>query len=304
MTYKVKAYAKVNLHLEVLNKRIDSYHNIFCLNASLDLFDRITFKELNIFSNKDKDILIDIHPEGGEYADVITSIPAEDNLIGKAVKSYLSRIQKSGEIFISIEKNIPSGAGLGGGSSDAAAALKLLNDYFIKSNEGLPEAELSGLGAKLGADVPYCLAGGYAFCEGTGEIIENIEGKLDYWILTADSSIMINTEKAYRALKRSTKAVLTKAEIEGKKALFKKGIREGNINIFKHILKNDFEDSVFSDYPELSAIKNIIRGYNPEYVTMTGSGSSIIGLFKDKTEAIKAKEGLKNRAKALVTKFI
>ncbi len=304
MTYKVKAYAKVNLHLEVLNKRIDSYHNIFCLNASLDLFDRLTFKELNIFNNKDKDILVYIHPEGGEYANVITSIPTEENLISKAVKSYLSRILKSGEILISIEKNIPSGAGLGGGSSDAAAVLRLLNDYFKKSNEGLLEPELFELGAGLGADVPYCLAGGYAFCEGIGEIIEHIEGKLNYWVLTAYSGIMINTAKAYRALNRSTNAVLTKTEIDGKKALFREGIREGNLNIFKHVLKNDFEDPVFSDYPELSAIKDMIREYDPEYIAMTGSGSSIIGLFKDKIKAIKAKEGLKNKAKASVTKFL
>ena len=138
MTHKVRAFAKVNLHLEVLNKRSDSYHNIFSLNASLDLSDRLTFKRLNI-SNKFKDIQIDIDPDGGRWEDVLSSVPVKDNLITRAVKLYLRRIDKSGEIIIAVEKNIPAGAGMGGGSSDAAAALRLLNNYFMMSNEGLSE---------------------------------------------------------------------------------------------------------------------------------------------------------------------
>jgi 4-diphosphocytidyl-2-C-methyl-D-erythritol kinase len=304
LTHTVRANAKVNLHLEVLSKRSDSYHNIFSLNASLDLFDRLTFKELNIFKNNSGDIFIEIHPDGGEFANLISSIPAEENLINKAVKSYLSRIGKSGEISISVEKNIPAGAGFGGGSSDAAAALKLLNDYFIQSGEGLPEHELSGLAAGLGADVPYCLAGGFAFCEGIGEILEKIEGNLKFCILTANCGISVNTAKAYRALNRSADELHTESEIKDKKALFREGIQKGNINIFKHILKNDFELPVFSEYPELGEIKKIISGYGPEYVTMTGSGSSIIGLFKDKAKALDAKKGLEHKAKVLITEFL
>jgi 4-diphosphocytidyl-2-C-methyl-D-erythritol kinase len=304
LTYTVRAYAKVNLHLEVLNKRSDSYHNIFSLNASLDLFDQLTFKELNIFNNKSGKVSVEIHPEGGEFANVIASIPAEDNLISKAVKSYLNRIGKSGKITVSVKKNIPAGAGLGGGSSDAAAVLNLLNDHFNKSNEGLSRTELSVMGAKLGADVPYCLAGGIAFCEGIGEIIENIPGKLDYWVLNANSGISINTAMAYRALNRSTKELISKAEIEEKKSLFRLGVQKGSLEIFKHVLKNDFENYAFSEHPELNNIKNIILNYDPDYAAMTGSGSNIIGLFKTKTGAEKAKEGLTNRAAASVTRLI
>jgi 4-diphosphocytidyl-2-C-methyl-D-erythritol kinase len=304
LTLTVKANAKVNLHLEVLSRRSDSYHNIFSLNASLDLFDRLTLKELNIYNDKSGKIFVEIHPDGGEFADLMTSIPSEENLISKAVKSYLNRIGKSGKISIFVKKNIPAGAGFGGGSSDAAAALRLLNDHFIKTNEGLPENELSGLGAGLGADVPYCLTGGFAFCEGIGDILEKAEGKLNYLVLTANCGINVNTAKAYRALNRSTKALVTETEIKEKKALFKEGIKNGSINIFKHILKNDFEIPVFSDHPGLVTIKNIISEYSPEYVTMTGSGSSIIGIFKDKTNALDAKEGLKNKAKVQVTGFV
>ena len=175
MTYSAKAYAKVNLHLEVLNKRSDFYHNIFSFNASLDIFDRLTFKRLNVFNKKSGDISIDIQPEGGEYHDIIISIRNEDNLISKAIKAYLNRIGKSASISIAVEKNIPAGAGLGGGSSDAAAALKLINSYFTDKNEGLAENELRQIGAKIGADIPYCLSGGFAICEGTGDIIEDLK---------------------------------------------------------------------------------------------------------------------------------
>jgi 4-diphosphocytidyl-2-C-methyl-D-erythritol kinase len=303
LTYKARAYAKVNLHLEVLNKRSDQYHNIFSLNASLDLFDRLTFKRLNI-SNKSKNIQIEIYPDGGECVDILSSISVEENLITKAVKKYMNRIEKSGEFSIFIEKNIPAGAGMGGGSSDAAAVLRLLNNYFIKSNEGISEEELIHLGAIIGADIPYCLSGGYAICEGIGEIVENIEGKLKYWVLVANCGIRVNTAGAYRALRRDGNTVLTKSGIEEKKILFKEGIKKGNINSFKHILKNDFEYPVFSEHSELKNIKNIISKYDPEYVTMTGSGSSIIGLFKNKEDAQNAKKGLNNKARVLLTKFL
>jgi 4-diphosphocytidyl-2-C-methyl-D-erythritol kinase len=303
LTYKARAYAKVNLHLEVLNRRVDLYHNILSLNASLDLFDRLTFKRLNI-SNKFNDIQIDIHPEGGEWPDILSSIAVEDNLITKAVKSYMGRIKKSGDISIAVEKNIPAGAGMGGGSSDAAAALRLLNNFFIKSNEGLSENELLQVGAKAGADVPYCLAGGYAICEGIGDVIENIEGRLKYWVLAANCGIKINTASAYKALKRDGNPVLSEFEIKEKKKLFREGIEKGDFGSFKHILKNDFELPAFSDHPELKEIKETIYGYNPEYVTMTGSGSSIIGIFKNKKNAKKAKDDLSRKAKVIIAKFL
>ncbi len=303
MTYKARAYAKVNLHLEVLNRRSDLYHDIFSLNASLDLFDRLTFKRLNI-SNKFDDVQVNIHPEGGEWPDIFSSVAEEDNLITKAVKYYMGRIKKSGEISIAVEKNIPAGAGMGGGSSDAAAALRLLNNFFIRSNEGLSEDELLRLGAKVGADIPYCLCGGYAICEGIGDTVEKIEGKLKYWVLIANCGIKINTASAYKALNRGRNSYFNKTEIEEKKYQFKNGIKKGNIDSFKYILKNDFESPAFSDHPELKEIKNAISGYKPEYVTMTGSGSSIIGLFKNKSDAKKAKTGISKTAKIVIAKFL
>ncbi len=304
MTYNAKAYAKVNLHLEVLNKRSDLYHNIFCFNASLDLFDRLTFKRLNVFNNTVHNISIDIQPMGGIYGDILLSVKKEDNLITKAIKFYFKRIRKSAEIIVSIEKNIPAAAGFGGASSDAASVLRFLNNYFIAEQKGLTESELLVLGASVGADVPYCLAGGYAICEGIGEIIEKIEGRLNYWILVANSGIIINTKDAYASLNRGRRLKLTKEEINHKKNSFRQGLQEGNISSFKGLLKNDFEEHAFSIYPQLKELKDEIAGFMPEYVTMTGSGSSIIGLFKDIKKAEIARDKLRTKARVFITRLL
>lgn len=304
MTHKARAYAKVNLHLEVLNKRKDFFHNIFSLNANLDLFDRITFKRLIVFNKKPEDISIDIHPSGGEYADLIASMAPEDNLITKAIKAYLGRIGKSAEITILIEKNIPAGAGLAGGSSDAAAVLKLLNNYIVRSNEALPEYELNSIGAKIGADVPYCIKGGFAFCEGIGEIVQQINGSLKYWVLVAMPGISVNTAKAYGELKRTETLSILKEDVETKKNIFRQGLLERKIDKFKHLLRNDFEIPIFNSYPVLKSIKEKIADYKPEHVFMTGSGSAIIGLFIRKKDALAVCDQLKKNINATVTKFL
>ena len=303
MTYSARAYAKVNLHLEVLNKRSDFYHNIFSFNASLDIFDRLTFKRLIAFNKKSGDISVDIHPEGGEYPDTIISIRNEDNLITKAIIAYLNRIGRSASVEIAVEKNIPAGAGLGGGSSDAAAALRIINSYFADKNEGLTDNEIGQIGAKIGADVPYCLIGGYAFCEGIGDVVESLNGKLDYWVLVANSGISVNTSEAYSVLGRTILPVFSEKEILNRKKLFYEGLAGGSIDSFRHILRNDFEHSVFARYPELKNLKDLIIKFSPEYVTMTGSGSSIIGLFTDRRQAEIAGYELGKKAKVLITKF-
>ncbi|MBN2041005.1 MAG: 4-(cytidine 5'-diphospho)-2-C-methyl-D-erythritol kinase [Spirochaetes bacterium] len=303
MTYSTTAYAKVNLHLEVLNKRSDFYHNIFSFNASLDLFDRLTFKRLIAFNRKSGDMSIDIQPEGGEYPDIILSVRNEDNLITKAIQAYLERIGKSASVTVAVEKNIPAGAGLGGGSSDAAATLRLINSYFSENNEGIPETELRQIGAEIGADVPYCLSGGFAVCEGIGEIIENFEGKLNYWIIVINSGIIVNTAKAYSALGRTASPAFTEKEIIYKKELFREGLSFGELGRFKQILKNDFEESVFNMYPELKKIKGNLTEFLPDYATMTGSGSSIIGLFKEREKAEAAAKKLKKFGKIFISRF-
>ena len=299
MKKKEKAYAKVNLHLNVLNKRKDSYHNIFSLNASIDLFDILTLNRLNILDDPHKSISIEIIPGGGEYRDEIQLISLEDNLISKAIKTYLNKIGKSGEVSISIVKNIPLGAGLGGGSSDAAATLRLIDNYL----NGVHEKELLEIGSMIGADVPYCIRGGFAVCEGIGNRIKRIEGKLDSRVLIANCGIHVDTGMAYKALDRNTITPFT--ETDKNQKLFEEGIKRGNISNLSHIMKNDFEKSVFKKYPEIRSIKEVIMDFNADFVTMTGTGSTIIGLFQDPEMAGKAKKSLSTKIKqALIAKFV
>jgi len=156
----------------------------------------------------------------------------------------------------------------------------------------------------LGADIPYCLKGGNAFCEGIGEVIENIKGKLKYWIIVANCGITVNTANAYKSLNRDKDSALTGSEIEEKKKIFRDGIKKGEIGYFKKYLKNDFENQVFLQYPELKIIKDKIFEYDAEYATMTGSGSSIIGIFDSKVKAERAKKFLKDKAKIYITRFL
>ena len=296
-----KAYSKINLHLEVLNKRNDGYHNVFSLNASLDLFDLLKLNKIDIFKDLCQETLIEIIPQGGEFEEIIRSIEIEENLISKSIETYFKRIGKRGRVSISIEKNIPIGAGLGGGSSDAAATFRLLNNYFKR----IDNSELLKLGSMVGADVPYCLTGGFAICEGIGNRIEKLEGKLDNYVLFVNTGMYVNTEDAYKGLNRNHKKHYKEVELEEKREKIREGVQRGDINYFKFFLKNDFEEPVFERYPEIRAIKEEIKDFEAEFVTMTGSGSVLIGLFRDFQKARMAEMNLQKRVKQVyITRFI
>jgi 4-diphosphocytidyl-2-C-methyl-D-erythritol kinase len=146
-----------------------------------------------------------------------------------------------------VEKNLPSGAGLGGGSSDAAAALVLLNDNLgILNNK-----ELYLAAAETGSDVPFCIEPGIAICEGRGEIIERINGTLNCWMLLVNNGIHISTADSYGYFKRSVNYKVDLENIQKRKEEFKNGIISNNINNFKEYLKNDFEEAVTLKYPEI-----------------------------------------------------
>ncbi len=302
MKIETKAYAKVNLHLDVLNKRKDGYHNIFSLNASVDLFDILIFNKINVSDDSSQDISIEIIPAGGKYSDIIQSVDLKDNLITQAVTEYLNKIGKSGEISVSIKKDIPAGAGLGGGSSDAAAALRILNEYL----KVLEESELVELGLKIGADIPYCLTSGFAICEGLGDEIQGLPGRLDHYVLIVNSGIHVNTAWAYRSLNRQFEAAGDALKsTQEKRIIIRDSIEKGSISSLSSFLKNDFEEPVFAEYPEIKRLKEEIEDSGADYVTMTGSGSSIIGLFKDIDRAKNAEASLSKKAEhALLSRFI
>ncbi len=279
--FSENAYAKVNLHLEILNRRHDGYHNIFSLMISVEESDLLKLETLDVY-DREGPIEVEIISDGGKHEWLLATIPVWDNLITRAARAYFNKAGKSCKISLHVEKNIPAGGGLGGGSSDAAAMLRLLNsqlDYY--SND-----ELMRLAGTIGADVPYCLSGGCAICEGTGSEVTVLDGALDYWLLIANNNVAVDTGAAYRALGRSTEhdseaAMADRAGIDQKKMLFEKGVGANDLGVFRAVLKNDFEPVIFKDHPELEMIKNSMIEYGADYAAMTGSGSSIIGVFRD-----------------------
>jgi 4-diphosphocytidyl-2-C-methyl-D-erythritol kinase len=270
--------------------------------ASVALYDLLKLDDMMVHKSAGSvDISIAVRNKGGSHGSVIDSIPAHENLIAKASTLYLERMGMNGKATFSIRKDIPSGAGLGGGSSDAAAALKLLNGRL----NAYPEDGLAEIGSKIGADVPYCLRGGFALCRGIGEIVMPVPGTLPCWILIVNDGIHVDTESAYKALKRSADIDRDREAATGKttklivNALVNKSIEE-----LKSAAKNDFE-TLFLQHPRIAEIKDNLYGQNADFAIMTGSGSSVIGLFSTKEKAEQAKSKLvRDYKEVILTRFV
>ncbi len=303
MTDSIRAHAKVNLHLEVLNRRDDGYHAIVSLMASVALHDLLKLDESTVreFSGG-IDIAVAVRSAGGTHGGVIDAIPAHENLIARAATLYCQRAGLNGTAAYSIVKNIPAGAGLGGGSSDAAAALKLINGRLGR----FTDEDLAGIGVMIGADVPYCLTGGFAICRGIGEIIMPVPGKLNSWVLVINDGIHVDTGAAYRSLQRGV-AIDTAREAEVGKTIRRltAALFSGSLEELKETVKNDFETPVFSRHPLIGRIKEELYGCGAGLAIMTGSGSSVVGLFaeKDAAERAQARLGKKYR-EAILTRFV
>ncbi len=303
MTDSIRAHAKVNLHLEVLNRRDDGYHNIFSLMASVALHDLLKLEESTVRElSGGIDIAIAVRNGGGIHGSVTDSIPAHENLIARASTLYLERAGMNGTASFTIEKNIPSGAGLGGGSSDAAAALKLFNGRFAKFRDD----ELAEIGSKIGADVPYCLQGGFAIGRGIGELIMPVPGKLPPWVIIINDGIHVDTGTAYRSLKRGPEIDPGREAETGKTIRRLTGaLSKGSLEDLKETAKNDFEGPVFRLYPGTCRIKEDLYRRGAGFAIMTGSGSSVIGVFAEKETAERARSRMTGTYREVIlTRFI
>ncbi len=295
MLTEVRAFSKVNLHLEVLGRRADGYHNIFSLMASTSLSDSIRLDDLQVFGDESP-FEITINARRGSFRHIIERIPVEKNLIARAVRGYFDGTGKACKISVSIEKNIPDGAGLGGGSSDAAAILRMLNEQC-----GLYDLDsLLSAGAKIGADVPYCICGGFAICEGVGEIIRRIDSDWRARVLLVNDGIHVDTGGAYKALGRTGDFVIDSEALSEKRALFIQGLLRNDFGSFKSILRNDFEEAVFGQHPEIALIKKDVMSFDPDYAAMTGSGSTVLGVFSDFEKASRAERDLKGKYRNVI----
>jgi 4-diphosphocytidyl-2-C-methyl-D-erythritol kinase len=299
MIYCDKAYAKVNLHLKVLDKRDDGYHNILSLMASVDLFDLLKLDECELTKNIADNFIVKIISDGGTYSSVIENTPVEKNLIYKAAKKYVEFSGLSGKIVVRIQKDIPAGGGLGGGSSDAAAVLRLLNSkYGFMSKE-----ELLHCASKIGADVPFCLGGGVALCGGIGEKINKLPSLDNLNLLIVNNGTHVETIQAYKMIDAVRERCKTKYDIN-QSAIIDRVSTKDYANLF-NMFENDFEEVVFDKNPSLRMIKQMMYDQGADFSIMTGSGSTVIGIFFDLDKAKQAREQfvVKN-VWAYLTKFV
>lgn len=254
---------KINLGLNVVSKREDGYHNLETVFYPIPLCDVLEIKEVDNASHS----LCTLLTEGNEL-----DCNAQDNLIVKAY-NLIAKDYKLPSVKVSLEKRIPSQAGLGGGSSDAAFMIKLLNAQF---NLNISIGKMEDYAARLGADCAFFIQGKQTFATGIGNIFTSLNTDKDllkgYHIAIVKPDIPIPTSEAFRNIKPQHPAISCE-----------KAILEP-IENWKNMLSNDFEKSIFGLHPELPAIKNKLYELGATYAQMSGSGSSVFGIFKNEPE--------------------
>lgn len=269
--------AKINLGLQIVSRREDGYHNIETVFYPIGLREALeivpTHPEVTPattgLASDTRDIGSDEKPSQPtpyrffQTGDVIQGNEA-DNLVIKALK-LISANKTLSPIDIHLLKKIPSGAGLGGGSSDAAFMLRMLNDYFRLRYS---DTALMHLAARLGADCPFFIHNRPAFASGIGDILEPITLDLSSWfLLLVKPDIVVNTKEAY--------AMITPRQPE----LSLKEIVTKPVTEWRGVMKNDFEPPVFEKYPQICRIKQQLYDLGAVYASMSGSGSSLFGFF-------------------------
>ena len=263
------AYAKINLTLDVTGKRNDGYHLIRSVMQSVSLAD-----EIKIYKTDRSGIKIICSDP---------SIPCnESNTVHKACVEFFdfTDTKKCG-LAININKRIPSQAGLGGGSSDAATVIKLLDKLF---ETNLSEQQMMEIGAKVGADVPFCIASGTAMCEGTGEIVTPLFPIKKHYVLLIKPNFGISTPLAYR--------LFDEKEIKSAKATDKMIEAINERRDITKLLANDLESAIENE--EIGRIKAKLIESGSLGSLMSGSGSCVYGLFTDKESAFTAYNTLKD----------
>lgn len=257
------APAKVNLFLDVLNKRADGYHDLGTVFQTLDMGDFLSAENIS----------------SGEITlsyNVSQDYPVEKDLVFRAAKLLQEETGVSFGASLYLEKLMPLGAGLGGGSADAAAALRLLNRIW---ETNLSSEELEKLGAKLGADVPFLVQGGTAFAEGIGEMLTPTSVEFPKAVLVATPHCAVPTKDAYAGVVPSG---------ENRWNAFKSSWN-GTLSFEFY---NKFEESVFPKYPMIQDLKNKLENLGAFKTLMSGSGASVFALFDSKTLAETALEKL------------
>ncbi len=269
---ELKAPAKINLFLKILNKRDDGYHNIFSWFQAVSLYDRIVY-------DKTEDPGFNLQHDGP------LSLPTDEkNLIIKTARLMFNTYDLEGGLNINLKKNIPISAGLGGGSSDSATTIYAIDRLYGLS---LSNEKKQEIGQKIGSDVPFFFSSGQAEITGRGEIIKNISIPLDYSLILIKPKLSISTADSYSGLKMD----LT-ISTESIKLFPYKDFREMISNLSE--IENDFEQGHLKSFPILEEVKLALRNAGADFVRMSGSGPTIYGLFRNMPEGDGLKKIIRN----------
>lgn len=280
------APAKINWSLYVLDVRSDGYHNILSLLQCIELFDELRFEpseNIEVISNMD--------------------IPAGQNLVFKAALALKKHCEIDKGARIILKKSIPTNAGLGGGSSDAAHTLMGLNRLWGLQ---LDRNELMTIGEKIGSDVPFFFHCPMAVVKGRGELVTPLNIETSYSLLLIKPPVSISTSWAYEMLRQQrtkkcqdaeNKAVLTELTKNGNNRdnnrLIYKALAQRDFSLLRDLVSNDFESIITAHFSIIGKIKNELLNSGAYIAMMTGSGSVVFGLFKNRHEAVIASKKFK-----------
>ena len=263
----LNAYAKINVGLRITGRRDDGYHSLKTMYQTVNIYDKVTL------SLKDE--------PGISFKWYGENVPdGDDNICSKAAKSFFKFIGEEKGVSIKLEKTLPVGSGLGGGSSDAACVIRGLNELLdIK----LSAQNMENIAAELGADIPFFIRGGCQYAEGIGDELSPGELSENWVLLLVVPDIHINTSWAYESVKPLS---LTR------------NINDVNLASFPHngdaknrkLFRNDFEPLIFSKYPEIGDIKKDLLKSEAVFASLSGSGSAVYGFYETTERAEKAKK--------------
>ena len=262
---KIDSYAKINIGLDVIRRLPNGYHEVRIIMQTLDLSDELVIERTDkpgIFITTDR-----------------SDIPVnEDNLIYRAAKLLMDEFDLPGGLRVKLTKNIPVAAGLAGGSGNAAATLKAVNEMF---DLGLTRQQLMDRGVKIGADVPFCIMGGCALSEGIGEVLTQIPQIPECVIVLAKPPVSVSTAYVYNHLRLDgddhpdIDAIIT-------------AIRDGDIDKMAQSMGNLLESVTGPEHPVIGQIENIMTDSGATASMMSGSGPTVFGIFKTEEQAVDA----------------
>lgn len=280
----LRAYGKINITLDITGKRDDGYHLLNTILQTVDVFDEVTL------SKRPKGILVNVDQP---------FVPADErNLAFKAAKIIKEKFRLKEGVLIDIKKKIPVGGGMAGGSTDAACVISGMNRLFDLK---MDQAEQDEIALQIGADVPFCLRRGTFLAEGIGEKLTRLDPMPNLSVLICAPAFQVSTQQAYQAYDERPEKSPRKIEP------LLEGMKTGDLNAIFSNMHNSLEPVVEMFHPEIGAIRKCMLDSGAQKAMMSGSGSTVFGLFENPKTAQAACDAMKTRipdAQIFLTGFV